>query len=75
MALARDIDPSLKVLRNTVFVGAAIALYGLELQILKDMLQDTFGHKGEEVVGINVSAAQAGFDWVKSMKLIFIHTK
>lgn len=65
MGLAREIDPSLKVLRNTVFVGAAIGLYGLNLQILKDMLQDTFGHKGEEVVGINVKAAQAGFDWVK----------
>ena len=65
MALAREIDPSLKVLRNTVFVGAAIALYGLDLQILKDMLQDTFGHKGDEVVGINVSAAEAGFNWVK----------
>jgi len=64
MALAREIDPSLKVLRNTVFVGAAIALYGLDLQILKDMLQDTFGHKGDAVVGINVSAAEAGFNWV-----------
>jgi len=64
MALAREIDPSLKVLRNTVFVGAAIGLYGLDIQILKNMMQDTFGHKGEEVVGINVSAAQAGYDWV-----------
>ncbi|MHA2503379.1 MAG: 2-oxoacid:acceptor oxidoreductase subunit alpha [Candidatus Kariarchaeaceae archaeon] len=74
MALARDIDPSLKVLRNTVFVGAAIAMYKLDIQIMKDMLQDTFGHKGDAVVGINVSAAQAGFDWVNENSTPIEHT-
>ena len=74
MALAREIDPSLKVLRNTVFVGAAIALYKLDIQIMKDMLQDTFGHKGEAVVGINVNAAQAGFDWVNTNTSVIEHS-
>ena len=64
MAIAREIDPSLKVLRNTVFVGAAIALYGLDLEILIEMLKNTFGRKGEKVVNINVNAAKAGYEWI-----------
>ncbi|MCY3411961.1 MAG: 2-oxoacid:acceptor oxidoreductase subunit alpha [Candidatus Heimdallarchaeota archaeon] len=55
----------LKILSNTVLVGAAISLYDLDLAIFKDILEHTFGDKGEEVVNINVSAAEAGYNWGK----------
>lgn len=74
MALAREIDPSLKVLRNTVFVGAAIALYDLDIGIMEAMLDDTFGRKGQAVVDINVNAARAGYNFIKENNFKIDHS-
>ena len=64
--MARDINANVKILYNTVFVGAAVAMYGLDISILEDMMRDTFGKKGDEIVNMNVGAARAGYDWVKA---------
>lgn len=64
---------NLKIMMNTVFVGAAIALYGLELRIFKNLLTHTFASKGEEVVNTNILAAEAGYNWSKENVPIIEH--
>jgi len=66
LQLARDIDSSVKILFNTVFIGAVVALYALELTLHEQMLRDTFTRKGDKVVNMNLEAAQAGYNWVKN---------
>ena len=49
------------VMVNAVAVGATLALVGLELTGLEDLLESQFGHKGEDVVRRNMAAAEVGF--------------
>ena len=53
-----------RLMINTVSVGASLALFYSDYQILQDMLQGIFGRKGESVVAINVNTSKAGFDYV-----------
>ncbi len=50
------------IMRNTVALGAAVALLDYDLLILEDVIRDTF--KGA-VAEINVKAAKMGYDHVK----------
>ncbi len=52
------------LLVNTVALGATLALLKGDLEILKDLLQEAFGAKGEEVIAMNVKAAEAGYNYV-----------
>jgi 2-oxoglutarate ferredoxin oxidoreductase subunit alpha len=52
----------LPVMQNTVAVGAAIRLMGLEFEGLESVLESTFAKK-PQVVKVNVEAAKAGFDY------------
>jgi 2-oxoglutarate ferredoxin oxidoreductase subunit alpha len=63
--MARDIEASVKVLYNTVYAGAAVAMYNLDLDLLKGMLTDIFQRKGDRVVKMNHDAADAGYNWIK----------
>lgn len=54
------------VMRNTVAIGASLALLGSEFGGLEKMLTDQFGRKGQEVVANNVALAKAGYDHVKN---------
>jgi 2-oxoglutarate ferredoxin oxidoreductase subunit alpha len=53
----------LPVMQNTVAVGAVTYLMGLEFTGLESVLETTFAKKGPKVIGVNVSAAQAGYDY------------
>lgn len=64
---------NLKIMMNTVLVGAAIALYDLDIEILTDILEHTFASKGDEVVSTNISAAKAGYRWVKENAKLVQH--
>ncbi|MFC1768571.1 2-oxoacid:acceptor oxidoreductase subunit alpha [Nanoarchaeota archaeon] len=55
-----------KILRNTVAIGATIALVDYDLNLFNEALKLTFSRKGEKVVDMNIKAAKAGYDWVKS---------
>ena len=57
-----DNNPN-KLMQNTVFLGIATALMGIEFQTLEDTLTMLFERKGEEVVDMNVGAARAGYDY------------
>lgn len=54
------------VMKNTIALGATLALLGSDLSVLNDLLESQFGRKGEEVVSFNRQFAQAGFDHVLS---------
>ncbi len=55
-----------RIMRNTVAIGATIALVDYDLTLFNDILQQTFAKKGEKVVQDNIGAAKAGYDFVKS---------
>lgn len=52
-----------ELLSNTVALGAVAALLGGDLLVIKKLLKEEFSRKGEEVVSLNLKAAQAGFDF------------
>jgi 2-oxoglutarate ferredoxin oxidoreductase subunit alpha len=61
--IAKSVSVVRGVIQNTVAVGAAIHLLGLEFSGLESVLQTTFAKK-PQVVAVNVSAARAGHDHV-----------
>lgn len=54
-----------RLMTNTIAVGASLALFSDDYQILQTMMEETFGRKGEEVADINIKTSKAGFDFVK----------
>ncbi len=54
------------VMKNTVALGASLALLGSDLSILNNILEKQFEKKGQEVIDVNKKFAQAGFDHVKN---------
>ncbi len=54
------------VMRNTVLLGATVALLGAPFEALFSVIHDQFIHKGEEVVSTNEKIARAGFDYIKT---------
>lgn len=53
-----------EVIRNTVALGAAIALVGYNLDLLKQVISDSFRGR-EEIVELNHRAAERGYDHIK----------
>lgn len=52
-----------KIMSNTVAVGAVLGILGMELDILIEILKETFKKKGEDVIKGNINAAMAGHDY------------
>ncbi len=50
---------------NTVALGALAALVNANLDILKELINEEFGDKGEEVVNKNYHAAESGYNHAK----------
>ena len=56
-----------RIMRNTVAMGATMALVGLDLDIFNRVIRDNFGkRKGEQVANDNIAATKAGYDYIKS---------
>lgn len=51
---------------NAVEIGASLAVIDYPLEIFEEVLRDEFQRKGEEVVKMNIAAAEAGYNFVKS---------
>ena len=60
------VDQALPVMKNTIALGASLALLGSDLDILNQMLEKQFARKGESVVAFNKKFAEAGFNHVKN---------
>jgi 2-oxoglutarate ferredoxin oxidoreductase subunit alpha len=54
-----------ELLINTVALGATIALLGGNINIVKELINDQFGHKGGEIIDINFKAADLGYNYTK----------
>ena len=52
------------LVRNTVAMGATIALLGGDIAILKQLISEELGKKSKEVIENNHKVAQAGYDYV-----------
>jgi len=51
-----------RIMANTVAVGAILGMLGMDMDILLNIIRETFHKKGEEVIKQNTSAAIAGYD-------------
>ena len=51
-----------KIMANTVATGAVLGMLGMNIDILLDLIKETFEKKGEAIVTANRSAAVAGYD-------------
>lgn len=54
-----------RVMRNTIALGATVALFGTPFDHLSSVLHDQFIKKGQEVADLNKKIAKAGFDYVR----------
>lgn len=52
------------LMKNTIALGASLALLGAGLEDLNDLLVTQFGRKGDDIVAFNKAFAQAGYDHV-----------
>jgi 2-oxoglutarate ferredoxin oxidoreductase subunit alpha len=55
-----------RIMRNTVAMGATFALTGLGLEVLFDVLRNTFAKKGDQVINANIEAAKAGHEYLEN---------
>lgn len=54
------------VMRNTVALGASVALLGAPFAYLSEVINDQFRRKGESVVSRNIDSAKDGFNAVRA---------
>jgi 2-oxoglutarate ferredoxin oxidoreductase subunit alpha len=54
-----------KIMANIVATGAVLGMLGMDLTLLRELIADTFGKKGEKVISANKAAALAGYDHAK----------
>ncbi|MDI6721455.1 MAG: 2-oxoacid:acceptor oxidoreductase subunit alpha [Candidatus Aenigmarchaeota archaeon] len=55
-----------KIMRNVVAMGATVALIDFDIEIFNHVIRDNFGaKKGEVVANANITAAKAGYDYIK----------
>ena len=52
-------------MRNTVALAAALAVVDYPFEMLESVIADEFSRKGEEVIRKNISAAKAGYEYMK----------
>lgn len=62
--IAKD-ESGIELTRNTVALGATIALLGADLGVFEKVVSDTFGAKGEKIVAVNERTARAGYEYMK----------
>jgi 2-oxoglutarate ferredoxin oxidoreductase subunit alpha len=55
---------------NVVALGAACYLFGLDLDVLKTLIAETFEKKGAEVIAKDQDAAELGYKFAEGEKLV-----
>ncbi len=53
------------IMKNNLALGASIALIDYDFDIVAGVIRDTFKRKGEKIISDNISAAKAGYDYIK----------
>lgn len=62
---------SKKIFYNTVALGVLASVVCLDMGLLEHLLEEVFGRKGEEVLGQNVEALRAAYEWKTRQDKIF----
>ncbi len=52
-----------KIMANIVAVGSVLGMLGMKLDILEEILKETFSSKGDVVVKANITSARAGHEY------------
>lgn len=52
-----------KVMSNTVAIGATLGMLKMELELLNNIIKDTFKKKGEGIIQANINTAKAGYEY------------
>lgn len=55
-----------KVMLNNISLGASIALVDYDFEALRSSIQGVFKRKGEDVVNMNLKAAESGYSYIKN---------
>ena len=55
-----------RLVQNTMSVGAAISLMGLDFQVLEESMSLRFQRQGQAVIDENVGVARAGYDYAQA---------
>lgn len=64
VSIAKEIT-NIKVIKNSVVFGAISFLLGLDVILVKEVIVEQYGSKGEEVIKINYEALDKGISFVK----------
>ncbi len=57
------------IMRNTVAIGSAMKIIGIDFKIFESVITAMFSRKGNKIVENNIKAAKEGFDSVKFEKM------
>ena len=63
--ISREISGE-RLLRNTITLGASIALFEMDFNLVEQLLKETYGKKGDKVLKMNIEAAKKGYDYIKN---------
>lgn len=63
LKLAKDAGGG-ALMRNTVALGASMAVFGFDFEIICDILAEQFKKKGQEIIDNNIKTAEMGFKFV-----------
>lgn len=72
LQIVRDVEGTF-VMRNTIAVGAALALLGGNKQHLLDLVEEQFGHKNEAILQKNLLACEKAFKYIETNYADKIH--
>src|SRR3989344_7550077 len=65
MKISREISGE-RILRNTIALGASVAVFDIDLELLFNILKENFNKKGEKTVKMNIDAARKGYEFIKN---------
>jgi len=62
--MARELGVDV-LMKNTITLGASMALLDYGADVVAEMIQKTYGRKGQAIVDANIRSLRAGFEFVK----------
>ena len=65
MKIVKDHE-GIEIMRNTVALGASLALFDYPFNHLKDLICKQFKHKNEKIINLNVAMAKNGYNYIKN---------
>ncbi len=54
------------IMQNTVMMGVVMAVTEIDFSEAVEVVRETFAHKGDKIINLNLGLLKAGFDWAKA---------